>query len=493
MALELKQNVKLAQTLKLKMTPQLKQAIRLLQLSRLELTDTLRTEMEQNPMLEEVQPVQEDIGNPEALSATEEAQETDHEDITRKVEGEGADSIGEVNWDDYANNFDADLSFAHETPPADAPSQFDFISARPGLTDHLRWQLMPLQLNDQDRKVTEFIIGNLDHHGYLEPSLPEIAAACACTEAEAEEALRLVQSLDPAGVGARDLRECLLLQLEHEDREDDLATAIVTRYMALLESRNYARLAKELGTSLAKVHEAVDHIRALNPYPGNEYDNGQTHYVEPDVYVFKSEGQFVIQLNEEGLPHLRLTEDYLKLLGNRNALPPQTRAFLQENKRDAQWIIKSVEQRHRTLYRVVESLLKFQREFFEKGPLYMKPLVLREVAEDIGMHESTISRVTANKYVHTPQGIYELRYFFNSAVTNADGSTVGAEAIKTRIRQIISAEDSAKPLSDTCIAEMLAEEGIEVARRTVAKYRELMKILPVQQRRAVTVKEKRPS
>ena len=488
MALELKPNLKLTQ--KLMITPQLKQAIRLLQLSRLELRDTLHAEMEQNPMLEEVQPVQEESGNPEALSATEEAQEPDNQEVTRKVEGEGADSIGEVNWNDYANNFDADLSFAHETPPADAPSQFDFISARPGLADHLHWQLMLLQLNGQDRKVTQFIIGNLDQHGYLELSLSEIAAACDCTEEEASGALRLVQSLDPVGVGARDLRECLLLQLDHEDREDALATAIVDRYMSLLESRNYARLAKELGAPLARVHEAVDHIRTLNPYPGNEYDNGQTRYVEPDVYVFKIEGQFVIQLNEEGLPHLRLSEDYLKLLGNRNALPPQSRAFLQENKRNAQWIIKSVEQRQRTLYRVVESLLKFQREFFEKGPLYMKPLVLREVADDIGMHESTISRVTANKYVHTPQGIYDLRYFFNSAVTNADGSTVGAEAIKTRIRQIINAEDPAKPLSDTRIAEMLAKEDIEVARRTVAKYRELMKILPVQQRRAVTVREK---
>lgn len=208
----------------------------------------------------------------------------------------------------------------------------------------------------------------------------------------------------------------------------------------------------------------------------------------PDVYVFKVDDQFVIQMNDEGLPNLRLSEAYLQLLKNRKSLPAQSRSFLLENKRNAEWLLKSVEQRQHTLYRVVESLLKFQREFFEQGPLSMKPLVLRDVAEDIGMHESTISRVTANKYVHTPQGIYELKYFFTSAVTNADGSTVGAEAIKTRIRQLVSAEDPAKPLSDNRIAELLAQEDIEVARRTVAKYREQLKILPVKHRRVTTAR-----
>lgn len=485
MALELRQSLKLAQ--KLVMTHQLKQAIRLLQLGRLELADTLRAEMEQNPMLEEALPELEEGGHPESLSATEEAP-VEEEPTTARVDGSAPSDIGEVNWNDYANTFDSDLSFAHETPAADAPSQFDFISVQPGIAEQLAWQLMPLQLNGLDRQLTGFIIGNLDRHGYLKLDLPDIVAACHCALAEAEGALRLVQSLEPAGIGARDLRECLLLQLERQEEEDELAIRIVDRHMASLESRNFGAIARDLGVTQHAVLDAVARIRGLDPFPGNEYDNGAVNYVTPDVYVFKVDDQFVIQVNDEGLPNLRLSEAYLQLLKNRKSLPAQSRSFLLENKRNAEWLLKSVEQRQHTLYRVVESLLKFQREFFEQGPLSMKPLVLRDVAEDIGMHESTISRVTANKYVHTPQGIYELKYFFTSAVTNADGSTVGAEAIKTRIRQLVSAEDPAKPLSDNRIAELLAQEDIEVARRTVAKYREQLKILPVKHRRVTTAR-----
>ena len=490
MALELKQSLKLTQ--KLVMTPQLRQAIKLLQLGRLELSDTLRAEMEQNPMLEEVAPLQEEGGHPEALSATEEQLDTETL-VTGQVNGDGPAGIGEVNWDDYANNFDADFSFAQEIPPADAPSQFDFISATPGLMAHLQWQLTHLQLDDLDRRLTEFIIGNLDGHGFLELSIAEICTECACSEVEAEGALRLVQSLDPAGVGARDLQESLLLQLDRLEEEDTLAVRIVEEHMGLLESRNYVQLARELGVNQQRVLEAIACIQQLNPYPGNEYSNEQINYVIPDVYVIKVDNDFVIQLNDDDLPNLRLSEEYLVLLKEKQILNTQSRTFLLENKRNAEWIIKSVEQRQRTIYKVVESLLKFQRDFFEQGPLAMKPLVLRDVAEDIGMHESTISRVTSNKYVHTPQGIYELKFFFNAAITNTDGNAVGAEAIKTRIRQLVLGEDPVKPLSDNRLSELLAIEDMQVARRTVAKYREQMKILPVKHRRQVVVaREKTP-
>lgn len=489
MALELKQSLKLTQ--KLVMTPQLRQAIKLLQLGRLELGDTLRAEMEQNPMLEEVPSLKEEGGHPEALSATEEHQDTEIP-VTAQVGGDGPTGIGEVNWDDYANNFDADFSFSREVPPADAPSQFDFISATPGLAAHLHWQLTHLQLEDLDRLLTEFIIGNLDGHGFLELSIAEICASCECSEEEAEGALRLVQSLDPAGIGARDLRESLLLQLDRLEEEDALSVRIVENHMDLLESRNYAQLARELEVNQQRVLDSVVLIQQLNPYPGNEFSNEQINYVSPDVYVIRVGDDFVIQLNDDGLPSLCLSEEYLNLLKEKQALNSQSRAFLLESKRNAEWIIKSVDQRHRTIYKVVESLLKFQRDFFEQGPLAMKPLILRDVAEDIGMHESTISRVTSNKYVHTPQGIYELKFFFNAAITNADGNAVGTEAIKTRIRQLVNAENPAKPLSDNRISELLAEEDMQVARRTVAKYREQMKILPVKHRRqTVAAREKR--
>lgn len=480
MALELRQNLKLAQ--KLVMTPQLRQAIKLLQLGRLELTEALQAEIEQNPMLEEVPPALEQAANPEALNAEEITYQAEAV-VTDRVKGDDPATVAEINWEDYSNSFDTDLSFSHETPPADAPSQFDFISATPGLEAYLHWQLTHLDLSEQDVDLTTFIVSNLDGHGFLEASIEDICAYGQCSEEEAEGVLRLVQSLDPPGVAARDIRESLLLQLDRLDDDDPLAYQIVEQHMDLLESRNYAQLARETGVPLKRVQEAVAIIQGLTPYPGNEFSNEQTNYVTPDVYVYKIDGEFVIQLNDEGLPQLQLSSEYQQLLKQKTALNSESRGYLRENKRNAEWFIKSIEQRQRTIYRVMESLLKFQRDFFEDGPGAMRPLILRDVAEDIGMHESTVSRVTSNKYVHCPQGIYELKYFFSTAVPNAEGDNVAAEAIKTRIRQLINGENPAKPLSDNKISELLAKENIAVARRTVAKYREQLKILPVKHRR----------
>lgn len=480
MALELRQSLKLSQ--KLVMTPQLRQAIKLLQLGRLELTDALQAEIEQNPMLEEAPSLLEQPGNPEALSAEENTYQAEAA-ITDRVKGDDPATVAEVNWEDYANSFDSDLSFSHETPPADAPSQFDFISATPGLASYLQWQLTHLELTEQDIALTTFIVCNLDGHGFLEASIEDICLYGQCSEEEAEGALRLVQSLDPPGVAARDIRESLLLQLDRLDYYETLPYQIVEQYMPLLESRNYTQIARETGAPLKKVNEAVAIIQGLTPYPGNEFSNEQTNYIVPDVYLYKIDGEFVIQLNEDGLPQLQISSEYQQLLKQKNALSPESRGYLRENKRNAEWFIKSIEQRQRTIYRVMESLLKFQRAFFESGPGAMRPLILRDVAEDIGMHESTVSRVTSNKYVHCPQGIYELKYFFSTAVSNQDGDSVAAEAIKTRIRQLVHNENPLKPLSDNKISELLAKENITVARRTVAKYREQLKILPVKHRR----------
>ncbi len=480
MALELRQSLKLSQ--KLVMTPQLRQAIKLLQLGRLELTDALQAEIEQNPMLEEVPPILEQPVNPDALSAEENLFQAEAP-ITDRVKGDDPASVAEVNWEDYSNNFDADFSFAHETPAADAPSQFDFISATPGLDSYLQWQLTHLELTEQDLELAHFIVGNLDGHGFLEASIEDICQHCHCTEEEAEGVLRLVQSLDPPGIAARDIRESLLLQLDRLDYYDALPYRIVEDHMNLLESRNYAQLARETGAPLKKINEAVAIIQELTPYPGNEFSNEQTNYVIPDVYIYQIDGEFIIQLNDDGLPQLQVSSEYMQLLKQKNALNPDARGYLRENKRNAEWFIKSIEQRQRTIHKVMESLLKFQRDFFEKGPGAMRPLILRDVAEDIGMHESTVSRVTSNKYVHTPQGIYELKYFFSTAVATSDGDTVAAEAIKNRIRQLISHENTAKPLSDNRLSELLAEENITVARRTVAKYRDQLRILPVKHRR----------
>lgn len=480
MVLELRQSLKLAQ--KLVMTPQLRQAIKLLQLGRLELTEALQAEIEQNPMLEEAPPLEQKENNPESLSAAE-VVDTSEPLVTGQVKGDGTENVPDTNWEDYANNFDADFSFARETPPADAPSQFDFISSAPGLEQFLQWQLTHLKLDEQDTHITNFILGNLDGHGFLDADINDIVAYCECTEEEAEGALRIVQSLDPAGVAARDIREALLLQLDRLGYYDTLPYQIVDQHMSLLETKNYMLLARQTGATIRKVTDAVAIIQELTPYPGNEYSNEQTNYITPDVYIYKIDDEFVIQLNDDGLPRLQVSKEYIHLLKQRKQLPAESRGYLRENKRNAEWFIRSIEQRQRTIYKVMESLLKFQRDFFEHGASAMKPLILRDVAEDIGMHESTVSRVTSNKYAHTPQGIYELKYFFSTAVATTNGDTVAAEAIKNRIRQLVAQEDPAKPLSDNKISQMLAEENIKVARRTVAKYRDQMKILPVKHRR----------
>lgn len=482
--LELRQSLKLTQ--KLVMTPQLRQAIKLLQLNRLELTDALQVEIEQNPMLEEATTAADPMSNPDSLSA-EEKKDNIEATVTGQVTGDGPASVAEVNWEDYSNNFDADFSFARETPPADAPSQFDFISSKPGLNAYLQWQLTHLELNEQDTDLTHFIIGNLDGHGFLEASIEDISSYGSCSFETAEAALRILQSLDPPGVAARDIRESLMLQLERKGLDETIAYKIIDEHMNLLETRNYALIARQTGVPVRMVTEAVAVITELIPYPGNEFSNEQTNYVIPDVYVYKIDDEFVIQLNNDGLPRLQVSGEYMELLKQKKALSSESHGYLREKKRNAEWFIKSIQQRQRTIYKVMESLLKFQRDFFENGSGYLKPLILRDVAEDIDMHESTVSRVTSHKYAHTPQGIYELKYFFSTAVATTNGDTVAAEAIRTRIRQLIADEDPAKPLSDNKISVILAKEHIKVARRTVAKYRDQMKILPVKHRRKARV------
>ncbi|MDH4317290.1 MAG: RNA polymerase factor sigma-54 [Desulfobulbaceae bacterium] len=480
MVLELRQQVKLAQ--KLVMTPQLRQAIKLLQLNRLELTTALQAEIEQNPALEEVPdfgPELSDFGEKNNL----EVADLPESAVTTRINTDDPAVLAEVNWSDYTNNFDNDISFSRETPPADAPSQFDFISATPGLDAHLYWQLSHVELSEKELEIAEFIIGNLDHHGFLTISIPEICHDCDCDEELATSILDVIQSFDPPGVAARNIRESLLLQLERENLADHLAYRIVRDHITLLESRNFAKIAKKCGTSVRNVAGAVEIISGLTPFPGNEYSNEQTNYVIPDVYVYKIDGDFVIQLNNDGLPNLQLSPRYQSLLQENGALNSESKGYLREKMRSAEWFIKSIQQRQRTIYKVMESLLKFQRAFFEHGASELRPLVLRDVAEDISMHESTVSRVTSNKYVHTPLGIYELKYFFTTGVATVDGDLVAAESIKNKIKHLIQNEDPTKPLSDNKISQMLEDDNIKVARRTVAKYRDQLKILPVKHRR----------
>jgi RNA polymerase sigma-54 factor len=480
MALELRQQLKLAQ--KLVMTPQLRQAIKLLQLNRLELTDALQAEIEENPLLEESIDDSNLLTESEARQI-EENREIPEIEITTQVPGDNPASISEVNWADYANNFDTDLSFAREKPPADAPSQFDFISSKPGLSAYLQWQLSDLDLDDKQIDIAMFIIGNLDRHGFLRADVYDTCAYANCSEEVAEEVLKRMQSLDPPGIAARNIRESLLLQLKRKGLENSLAYQIIDEHMNLLETRNHALIAKKTGVTVRTVTKEIETIRSLTPFPGNKFSNEEINYIVPDVYVFKIDDEYIIQLNNDGLPQLKLSSDYLELLKKKKNLTSESTGYILEKRRSAEWFIKSLQQRQQTIYKVMESILKFQRDFFEYGPGHLKPLILRDVADDIEMHESTVSRVTSNKYSHTPQGIYELKYFFSTAVATMDGDSVASETIRNRIRQLIQAEDLVKPLSDNKLSQILSTENIQVARRTVAKYRDQMGILPVKYRR----------
>ncbi|MBU0946224.1 MAG: RNA polymerase factor sigma-54 [Proteobacteria bacterium] len=481
MALELRQQLKLSQ--RLVMTPQLRLAIKLLQMNRLELTDALQAEIEQNPALEEDFSVQEIQENPYSLSSTTEQKgEAPEQDYTERVST--GDTMPETNWEDYANNFDSNFSFSHETPPADAPSQFDFISEKPGLLAYLQWQLAHCELDPKEKETALFIAGNLNRYGFLETTLEEIMAATECDHDSAEYLLEVIQDLDPPGIGARDVSESLFLQLERMGMKDSLAAEIVQYHLNLLQTRNYKEISKATGAKRADVIKAIDFIIAeLTPYPGLPYSTEDTNYITPDIYVRKIDGEFVIHLNEEDIPNLKLSSQLQGMLDVEAGMEKESKRYIKEKLKDAGWFIKSLHQRQRTIFKVMESILKFQREFFEHGATKLKPLILRDVAEDIDMHESTISRVTSNKYVHTPLGIYELKYFFSTAIPRDGREDLAAESIRERIRQMIQAEDPCKPLSDNAISENLAKNNIQIARRTVAKYREQMKILPVKHRR----------
>lgn len=481
MALELRQQLKLAQ--KLVMTPQLRQAIRLLQLNRLELSDALQAELEENPALEEDLTIADLPEHPQMLSSTVESLEPDREqDYTERVSI--SDNITEINWEDYANNFDSNFSFAHETPAADAPSQFDFISEKPGLSAYLNWQLVHAELDSKEWDIAQFVVGNLNRYGFLEVSVEEIMAETDSSRDDVEYIIETIQDLDPPGIAARNVTESLLLQLERLGLKDSLAAEIIRDHLPLLETRNYKALMKTTGRKKSEIIKAIDCITSeLTPYPGLPFSQETTNYIVPDVYVMKIDGEYIIRLNDDDLPRLKLSSHYQELLKEGKELQKESRQYISDKLKNAEWFIKSIHQRQRTIYKVMESLLKFQHDFFEYGPGHLKPLILRDVAEDIEMHESTISRVTSNKYAHTPQGIYELKFFFSTAIPRDGCEALASESIRNTILKMIQEEDKSKPLSDNAISEMLAEQNIQIARRTVAKYREQMKILPVKHRR----------
>lgn len=470
----MKTRLDLKLTQKLVMTPQLQQAIKLLQLSRLELLQTVSLELLENPLLEESASDLEESVDEKKVQEDEEAPDSKENELSSQWE----EYIGDIQREDKSGEYPSAAG-------DDAPSYEQILTRPQSLSEHLHWQLRLSVATPHEVEIGKLIIGNIDDEGYLRVSVEELAASAEAKIEEVERALKLIQGFDPMGVGARDLRECLLIQLDQLGLKNSIAEVMVSNHLKDIEVRRFQNIAKSLGVSLDEVLAVVKIIQGLEPKPGRPFFTDEAQTIIPDVSVVKSDDDYTVVLNDDGLPKLRISAYYQKLLSEKSNTPDTIRNYLADRFRSAVWLVRSIEQRNRTICKVAQSIVKFQRGFFEKGVDYLKPLVLRQVADDISMHESTISRVTTNKYMHTPRGIFELKYFFNSSITRGSefGGEVSSVSVREIIRQMVLQEDQKNPLKDQDIVERLKSQHIEIARRTVAKYRSELKIPQAGRRR----------
>lgn len=484
MAMHLKMSMKLSQ--QLRMTPQLQQAIKLLQLSRLELETQVRKELTENPILEEVQDTTEDEPRQKAEKA--ENSEFGLESVTPDSQESAQDprKQDEFDWDNYFDN--------QYKPPQSSGGGVDeimnyenLISTTQTLHDHLMWQAGMAGFNEEELNLITLLISYIDDDGYINIPLEKIAEEEKVDLVELEEMMPFLHEFDPPGVGSRNLRECLLVQAKHLEEDTHDLVRLINDHLKDLEKKNYPAIAKAMNLQVEDVIELCKIIFSMDPKPGRAYFSQDTQFITPDVYVYKVGEEYMISLNEEGLPRLRISNLYRNVLKGESsegvASNPKAHDYIQEKLRSALWLIKSIAQRQRTIYKVTESIVRHQKEFFEKGSEFIRPMILRDIANDIGMHESTVSRVTTNKYVHTPRGIFELKYFFNSGINRTDGDSLASESVKLKIKDLVSGEDARNPLSDQKIVELLKKDGIKIARRTVAKYRDVLKILPSSKRK----------
>jgi RNA polymerase sigma-54 factor len=490
MALDLKQTVKLSQ--QLVMTPQLQQAIKLLQLSRLELINQVQQELQENPVLEETVDEESvaEVDAPDAPPPGEAGAELAAESVAPAVDEAAVDSsqataeqmISDVDWENY---IESAPQTSLSRPDDDRPPLDANLTPPTSLSDHLLWQLGFADFSEKEVQVALLIIGNLNDDGYLEHELEAVAAELGVELAFAESVLRRVQLFDPVGVAARSLSECLLVQMRVAKVENPLALRIAERHLDLLQRKDYRGIARAEESSVEEVAVAARLIGSFEPRPGRAYSGDEPVYITPDIFVHKLGSEYHVVLNEDGMPRLRVSPTYRGVLGDKDPASKQTRDYVREKLRSAVWLIKSIHQRQRTIVRVMESILRFQRGFFDRGSEALRPLNLRDVADDIGMHESTVSRVTTNKYVQTPHGVFELKFFFNSSIRTSDGDSIASESVKEKIGKLIRSEDPRKPYSDQKLVELLRSENIDIARRTVTKYREALGILSSTRRREV--------
>lgn len=435
-------NQKLSQSLKL--TPQLQQSIKLLQLGRADLIEQIQNELLENPVLE--------------------VKESENAELEREERREFYSSIRNQK---FSGDPDSNRQFIENT-----------ATAREGLISHLVWQLQLKDLTEEELEIAIEIIGDLNKDGYLASSIVEIAELHNKPSSLVEEVLKEVQLLEPVGIAARDLSECLYLQLEANGRSNSLAAVLAKSFLEQLQQKKYLEICKTLNVTNSELADAISEIQQLDPRPGREFTEDETIYITPDVYTFKLDGHWVVSVNDSDIPDLELNKDYQAMHQDLDAkINSEARKYLNNNIKNALWLIKSIEQRAATIQRVSESVLRYQRDFFETGDFSsLKPLVLKNVADDLGLHESTISRATSHKYINTPHGTFELKFFFSSGFSKLNGNQVSSECVKVKIKELIDAENPKKPLSDQRIVSCLENQGIKLARRTVAKYREALGI-----------------
>ncbi|HWQ61353.1 MAG TPA: RNA polymerase factor sigma-54 [Negativicutes bacterium] len=441
--------LRLELTQKLVMTPQLRQAIAILQLSSLELTEMVEQELLENPVLE-----------------------AEEKPAAEPVEEETDDKIRE--YFDWADYFDDGTDSGYSPRSDDKPSFTTFVSAVSTLHEHLEFQLHLTLLDESARAVGQYLVGCIDENGYLCGTVAEAAKNLGVSEDTVSTVLKVIQTFDPSGVGARDLRECLLIQAEQKGATEPLALAILDKYLDEVGAGHFKNIADKLGCTPHDVQRAVDFIRTLDPKPGRAFDGGeQPCYIIPDVTIERVSGNYIIIINDHNVPHLTINPYYRRVVRDADS---EAKKFVEGRINAAIWLIKSIEQRRRTLYNVVETIIELQHDFFDHGPKFLRPLTMKRVADKVGIHESTVSRAIANKYADTPHGLFSLRAFFSAGLQGADGETLSAATVKRQIKELVAAEDPAQPYSDQALTEILVGRGVAVSRRTVAKYREELNI-----------------
>ncbi len=482
--MDMKIGLHLRQRQQLVMTPKLQQALKLLQMPSIELQQMLKQEIMENPLLEEIEDYEEVVEETEEKESSDGdgAEETAQAEADTKPDG-GEAGEEQVDWDEYFN-----AGFELGRAGAEEEQQEEFFEkvpvAKQSFTDQLMGQMRIATDDQKTLMIGDYIIGSLDESGYLTCSLEEVVGTFDVSLEDVDRVLELIQSFDPPGVGARNLQECLLLQLRFRGEDDTLAATIIRDHFEEFKQKKYVEIARKLKVSVQDIQDQCKQIATLDPKPGLEVVAEDPKYVIPDLVVENVDGKYVVYLNDRNVPRLRVSQHYHdELMGKVRNGDNDAREFINARLKSAKWLIQTIEQRRRTMVKVMECIVRKQREFFDKGTAFLKPLTLQQVASEIGMHESTVSRVTTNKYVQTPRGVFELKFFFSSSLTTTDGEEVSAKSAKDQIRRIIEAESPRSPLSDQKIADMLKKDGLNIARRTVAKYREQLNILPARMRK----------